>query len=141
MQYRTLGRTGLRVSEMGVGGAQVGIRNYTETWEPTGEAEQQSILDALNRALDLGLNYIDTAPAHGDGVSEEVLGRVVGKRREECIVASKTSARDPEGITASVENSLRRLRTDSPAASCTRRSFKEWGSPSCGRSPAVSSNG
>ncbi len=112
MQYRTLGRTGLRVSEIGFGGAQVGIPNYMETWDPTGVAEQQSVLDALEHALDLGLNYLDTAPGYGDGISEEVLGRVVGRRRSECIVATKTSARDPRGIAASVEASLRRLRTE-----------------------------
>ena len=112
MQYRTLGRTGLRVSEIGFGGAQIGIANYIEKWNPTAEREQQSVVDALNRALDLGLNYVDTAPGYGSGVSEEVIGRVVGKRRDECIVATKTGARDLEGIIKSVEASLRRLQTD-----------------------------
>jgi len=112
MQYRTLGRTGLRVSEIGFGGAQVGIANYIERWDPKGYQEQQSIINALNRALDLGLNYIDTAPSYGNGLSEQVLGRVIGRRREECIVATKTGARDPQGIVASVEASLRNLQTD-----------------------------
>ncbi len=112
MQYRTLGRTGLRVSEIGFGGAQVGIPNYMETWDSHGQREQQTIIDALNRALDLGLNYIDTAPSYGDGISEEVLGRVIAKRRDECILATKTSAYDPADILESVENSLRRLQTD-----------------------------
>jgi len=112
MQYRTLGRTGLRVSEVGFGGAQVGIRDYMEKWDPSGEREQQSIVAALNRALDLGLNYLDTAPSYGDGLSEEVLGQVVGQRREECVVATKVSRYEPESIAASVEQSLRRLRTE-----------------------------
>jgi len=112
MQYRTLGRTGLRVSEIGFGGAQVGIPNYMETWDPSGDREQQTIIDALNRALDLGLNYIDTAPAYGDGISEEVLGRVIAKRRDECIVATKVSSYDAQSVIASVENSLRCLQTD-----------------------------
>ncbi len=112
MQYRTLGRTGLLVSEIGFGGAQVGIPDYMETWDPHGQREQQTIIEALDRALDLGLNYIDTAPAYGDGVSEEILGRVIAKRRDECIVATKTGIRDPAGIAASVDNSLRRLQTD-----------------------------
>ncbi len=112
MQYRTLGRTGLRVSEIGFGGAQVGIRNYMETWDPHGEREQQTIIEALNRALDLGLNYVDTAPAYGDGMGEEVLGRVIGRRREECVVATKLSAYDRESVMASAEVSLRRLQTD-----------------------------
>ncbi len=112
MRYRTLGRTGLRVSEIGFGGAQVGIPHYIEEWDPLGEKEQRSVIEALHRALDLGLNYIDTAPGYGDGISEEVIGRVVGRRREECIVATKTSARDYKGIIRSVEGSLRRLQTE-----------------------------
>lgn len=112
MQYRTLGRTGLRVSQLGFGGAQVGIPDYIERWNPEGEREQQSVVEALERALDLGLNYVDTAPGYGSGTSEEVLGRVIARRRAECIVATKTGARDPEGIVRSVEDSLRRLRTD-----------------------------
>jgi aryl-alcohol dehydrogenase-like predicted oxidoreductase len=83
-----------------------------ETWDPTGEKEQQSVIDALNRALDLGLNYIDTAPSYGDGISEEVLGRVIAKRRDECVVATKVSSYHPESVVASAENSLRRLQTD-----------------------------
>jgi aryl-alcohol dehydrogenase-like predicted oxidoreductase len=112
MQYRTLGRTGLTVSEIGFGGAQVGIPNYMETWDPAGEREQQTIIDALNRALDLGLNYVDTAPSYGDGTSEQVLGRVVGKRRDEIVLATKLSSYDRDSVIESAERSLRRLRTD-----------------------------
>jgi len=112
MQYRTLGRTGLRVSEIGFGGAQVGIPNYMEKWDPAGAAEQATIIEALNHALDIGLNYIDTAPGYGNGISEEILGRVIGKRRAECVVATKVSDYDGKSVTASVEHSLRRLQTD-----------------------------
>ena len=112
MQYRTLGRTNLKVSEIGFGGAQVGIPNYMETWDPHGAREQQTILDALDRALDLGLNYVDTAPAYGDGVSEEVLGRIVGKRRDEIVLATKLTDYDGKSVIESAERSLRRLQTD-----------------------------
>lgn len=112
MQYRTLGRTGLRVSEIGFGGAQVGIPNYMETWDPAGAAEQATIIEALNHALDIGLNYIDTAPGYGNGISEEILGRVIGKRRAECVVATKVTNYDGKSVTESVEQSLRRLQTD-----------------------------
>lgn len=112
MQYRTLGRTGLRVSEIGFGGAQIGIPNYMETWDPRGEREQQTITDALNRALDLGLNYVDTAPGYGDGISEEVIGRVVAECLHEMILATKVSSYDGESVVKSAEDSLRRLRTD-----------------------------
>ena len=112
MQYRTLGRTGLRVSEIGFGGAQVGIPNYMEQWDPAGATEQATIIAALNHALDIGLNYVDTAPGYGNGISEEILGRVIGKRRAECVVATKVSNYDGRSVTESVEQSLRRLRTD-----------------------------
>jgi aryl-alcohol dehydrogenase-like predicted oxidoreductase len=112
MQYRTLGRTGLRVSEIGFGGAQVGIPNYMEKWDPAGAAEQATIIEALNHALDIGLNYIDTAPGYGNGTSEEILGRVISKRRAECVVATKVSDYDGKSVIESVEQSLRRLQTD-----------------------------
>jgi aryl-alcohol dehydrogenase-like predicted oxidoreductase len=112
MRYRTLGRTGLRVSEIGFGGAVAGISNYIEAWDPAGSSEQDSVVRALERALDLGYNYLDTAPGYGDGVSEQIFGRVVGRRRAECVVATKTGARDPEGIRRSVERSLRNLCTE-----------------------------
>jgi aryl-alcohol dehydrogenase-like predicted oxidoreductase len=109
MRYRTLGRTGLRVSEVGFGGAPVGIPHYLERWDPEAAAEQDSVERALHRALDLGLNYLDTAPGYGGGTSERLFGRVLARRRGECIIATKTGARDPAGIRASVEASLGRL--------------------------------
>ena len=112
MQYRVLGRTGLRVSEIGFGGAVAGIPHYVETWDTSGASEQQSIVDALNRALDLGINYLDTAPSYGKGISEEVFGRVVGRRRDECTIATKLSEYGPQSILASADRSLRRLQTD-----------------------------
>ena len=112
MQYRTLGRTGLRVSEIGFGGAVVGIANYIEPWDPYDSASQAQVVRALHRALDLGLNYLDTAEGYGDGISEEILGRVIGPRREGCVVATKVTSRDPTAIRAACEASLRRLQTD-----------------------------
>jgi aryl-alcohol dehydrogenase-like predicted oxidoreductase len=112
MQYRALGRTGLEVSEVGFGGAQAGIANYVEPWDVRGAAEQHSVQDALERAIDLGLNYVDTAPAYGDGLSETVLGPVVARHRSSLVVATKVTHREPAAIAASVEGSLRRLRTD-----------------------------
>ncbi|MFQ6040990.1 MAG: aldo/keto reductase, partial [Candidatus Poribacteria bacterium] len=87
MQYRILGRTGLRVSEIGYGGGRV---RQTE--------EHQPIIDTLHRAMDLGLNFFDTAPTYGNGASETIIGKAICHRRNECIVATKTEARDPKGI-------------------------------------------
>lgn len=112
MQHRILGRTGLSVSEIGFGGAVVGITNYLGRHDPADPATAAEVEAALDRALDLGLNFLDTAPAYGNGIGEELYGRVIGRRRAECILSTKFGARDPEGIRHSCEASLRRLRTD-----------------------------
>ncbi|MCD6302210.1 MAG: aldo/keto reductase, partial [Anaerolineae bacterium] len=68
----------------------------------------------IERALELGYNYFDTAPAYGDGRSEELVGWGLSGRRDKVVLATKISSRDwtPEGIRRSVEASLERLRTD-----------------------------
>ena len=112
MRYRTLGRTGLWVSEIGFGGAPAGIAHYIEPWDTTAAAARGSVVRAIRRGLDLGLNYLDTAPGYGGGLGEEIYGEAIAGRRDEVILATKTGARDPAGILQSVEQSLRRLGTD-----------------------------
>lgn len=112
MQYRILGRTGLKVSEIGFGGAPAGIADYLETWDSAAVKERASVVSAIRRALDVGLNYLDTAPGYGTGLGEEIFGEAMAGRRDAVILATKTGARDPVGIVASVEESLRRLGTD-----------------------------
>jgi myo-inositol catabolism protein IolS len=69
---------------------------------------------AIRRALDLGLNFLDTAPAYGSGESERAVAEAIAGRREEVIVATKFShlASRPAEVRTSLEESLRRLRTD-----------------------------
>jgi aryl-alcohol dehydrogenase-like predicted oxidoreductase len=112
MQYRTLGRTGLQVSEIGFGGAPTGIAHYLECWDSAAALERSSVVRAIRRGLDLGLNYLDTAPGYGAGLGEEIFGEAIAGRRDEVVLATKTGARDPTGIVESVEQSLRRLGTD-----------------------------
>ena len=116
MQYRTLGRTGLRVSELGVGGAQIGLKNYMAAWDPASEASARQIERMLERALDLGYSYVDTAPGYGAGRSEEIIGRVARRRRGDFALATKTSAgtwaQGKAEVKAEAEASLRRLQTD-----------------------------
>lgn len=116
MQYRTLGRTGLRVSELGVGGAQIGLKDYMAPWDPASAASVAQIEGMLDRALDLGYNYVDTAASYGAGRSEEIIGRVAGRRRHDFFLATKTSAgawaRGKAEVRAEAEASLRRLQTD-----------------------------
>jgi len=119
VRYRRLGRTGLEVSEIGLGtvelGLDYGVPIAGEHLRPT--AEQATRL--LNRALDLGVTFIDTARAYG--ASEEVIGRALKGRRGEYILASKLAPIREAGqsdqelreeVKASIAESLRMLQTD-----------------------------
>jgi len=82
MQKRRLGRAGLHVSEIGYGAWGIGGSEWMG-------AKDDESLRALHRALDLGVNFIDTALAYGRGHSEEIVGQVARERREEIYVATK----------------------------------------------------
>ena len=114
MRYRMLGRTQLKVSEVGVGGAQFGIANYMGPWDPSGDEGQEAVSATIHRALELGYNYFDTAPGYGDGRGEEMVGEALKGHRDEALIATKVSPSDwtPEGIRRSVADSLRRLQVD-----------------------------
>ncbi len=86
MKYRILGKTGFEVSEISLGTWQVGGR-----W---GEEFDDSNADkTLNRAIDAGVNFLDTADGYGGGLSEKSVGRIVKKRSEKVYVASKCGRR------------------------------------------------
>jgi L-galactose dehydrogenase len=115
MRYRKLGRTGLEVSEVGIGGAPLGIPNYVETWAPDTAEAERSVFDMLHRSIDLGYNYIDTAPSYGEGRSEDLIGRgLSGGLRDSVYLATKIAwqGMDKTAVRQSVEGSLRRLRTE-----------------------------
>jgi aryl-alcohol dehydrogenase-like predicted oxidoreductase len=80
-------------------------------WGEQSEADSGAAVDA---ALDAGVNFFDTAEGYGAGASEEVLGRALGARRKEVVIASKVSGRNlaPAGVAEACEESLRRLGTD-----------------------------
>jgi len=82
MHYRTLGRTGLTVSEIGFGAWGIGKTSWIG-------ADDDESIRALNRAIDLGCNFIDTALGYGDGHSERLVGEVVRSRGETVYVATK----------------------------------------------------
>jgi aryl-alcohol dehydrogenase-like predicted oxidoreductase len=82
MNTRTLGRTGLQVSEIGYGAWGIGGTGWLG-------AEDDESLRALHRAIDLGVTFIDTALGYGDGHSEELVGQVVRERAEDVVVATK----------------------------------------------------
>jgi aryl-alcohol dehydrogenase-like predicted oxidoreductase len=113
MQYRNLGRTGWKVSEISFGAWAIGA-----DW---GTVDDRESLAALHRAIDLGVNFIDTADVYGDGHSEQLIARVRKERAEELIVATKAGRRlsphtadgyNAENLTRFVERSLRNLETD-----------------------------
>ena len=89
-----LGRTGLTVTRLGIGGA------YCESAE------------IYRRAIDAGVNYIDTARAYRDGEDEKVIGTAIKGQRDRLILATKTAARDAKSARAELETSLRMLDVD-----------------------------
>lgn len=120
MQHRTLGRTGLQVTQLGYG--SMGLRG-PKTWgvRVVGDADADIF---LNRVLDAGINFIDTSPDYG--ISEERIGRAIGNRRGEFILATKCGCVyrqhedhleidhvwQPEIVKRNMETSLKRLHTD-----------------------------
>lgn len=110
MQYRTLGRTGERVSELGFGGTGVGMKNYLSDWDPDQQAEAS--IEAVARAVELGVNYFDTAPLYGRGLSEQLFGRALKPFRDQVFLATKVRESSADDVIRSVDQSLERLQTD-----------------------------
>ncbi len=113
MKYRELGRTGWKVSEISFGAWAIG-----GAW---GTVDDEESMAALHRAMDLGVNFFDTADVYGDGRSERLLARLRRERRDEFYVATKAGRRlDPHtatgynraNLTAFVNRSLKNLATD-----------------------------
>jgi aryl-alcohol dehydrogenase-like predicted oxidoreductase len=88
MKYRPLGRTGFEISEVSFGAWAIG-----GTWGSVDDAES---MKALHRALDLGVNFFDTADVYGDGRSEKLLARLRRERKEPFFVTTKAGRRAPE---------------------------------------------
>ena len=111
MQYNSLGRTGLNVSRVGFGGGGIG-----QVW---GATTRDEAVRAVHRALDLGINYFDVAPAYGNGKAEEALGIALEGRSEEVIIGTKVRvpgddlANATAAVQRSMETSLRLLKRDS----------------------------
>jgi aryl-alcohol dehydrogenase-like predicted oxidoreductase len=110
MKYRELGRTGWKVSEVSFGAWAIG-----GTWGPVNDKES---LAALHKAVEMGVNFIDTADVYGDGRSERLVGELCRESKEQIYVATKTGRRlnphtadgyNKKNITAFVERSLKNL--------------------------------
>ena len=118
MNYRRLGRTGLQVSEISLGTVELGLDYGVPVGAEHLRPAEQDAARLLNRALDLGINFIDTARVYG--TSEEVIGRALKTRRSEFVLCSKVAAPSPDvtgpalvrHVRASIAESLRCLQTD-----------------------------
>lgn len=113
MEYRPLGRTGVQVSPLCLGAMMFG---------PWGNDDRADAVRIIHRALDAGINFVDTADVYSAGVSEEIVGEALTGRRDDVFLATKffmPMGEDPNArggsrrwIFREVESSLRRLRTD-----------------------------
>ncbi len=99
---RPFGRTGVRVPVLAFGSGSRFLMYK----------EEDKALQALNKAIDLGITYVDTAAAYGDGASEERVGKVMKTRRKEVFLASKINERDPEKVKRTIDRTFRLLQTD-----------------------------
>ena len=121
MNYRTLGESGVEVSEVGFGAWVVG----TDWW---GDRDEQQAIEMVRHALDQGITFFDTGDVYGHGASEEIIGQALGDRREDVTIATKIGYDfynnpqaghgelpkkvSPEWIETAIERSLERLDTD-----------------------------
>ncbi|MFC1508643.1 aldo/keto reductase [Candidatus Omnitrophota bacterium] len=97
VEYRTLGRTGLKVSAIGLGGSRT---------------DQPSV---VKRALDLGINFVDTGRMYAGGRNEEMIGKVIRDVRKDIVIQSKIDQRiqnDAKAMEKSIDDSLKALQTD-----------------------------
>src|SRR5205809_1325619 len=113
MEYRILGRTGVKVSAQCLG---------TMMFGPWGNTDEDECVRMIHDSLDAGVNFVDTADVYGEGRSEEIVGKALEGRRDEVVLATKVHGEMGKGpnergnsrlwIMREVEASLRRLGTD-----------------------------
>ncbi|GAB6281284.1 MAG: aldo/keto reductase [Ignavibacterium sp.] len=119
MRMRFLGNTGVKVSELCFGAMTFGGRGY---WKVVGEVEQKEANELVNIALDGGINFFDTADVYSEGRAEEILGKALGNKRKDVVLATKVRGRVGNGpndvglsrlhIIEGCNASLKRLGTD-----------------------------
>ncbi|MBV9789110.1 MAG: aldo/keto reductase [Chloroflexi bacterium] len=120
METRQLGQTDLQITPIGFGAWAIGGGEWAGGW---GSQDDRESIAAIQRALELGINWIDTAPAYGLGRSEQVVARALKGRSERPYIFTKCAIRwredrsiynslTAESVREEVENSLRRLETD-----------------------------
>lgn len=118
LEANALGRTKTSVTRIGFGGAPAGLTNYLEDYSPAEAEQREGVIAAIGRAVELGINYFDTAAAYGSGESEKIFGEGLAAagatssdRRADIYVATKVSHNEPDPR-GSIERSLENLRLD-----------------------------
>ncbi len=119
MKFNTLGKSGLKVSELCFGTMTFGGTGY---WKVMGEQTQNDANDLVNMAIEAGINFFDTADVYSTGIAEEMLGKALGAKRKDLIVATKVRGKMGPGpndvglsrkhIIEGCDASLKRLGTD-----------------------------
>ncbi len=119
MKMRYMGNTGIKVSELCFGAMTFGGKGY---WKYVGELVQKDASELVSLALDGGINFFDTADVYSEGLSEEMLGKALGSRRKDIVLATKVRGRTGQGpndvglsrwhIIENCNASLKRLGTD-----------------------------
>lgn len=113
MEYSVLGNTGKKVSRIGFGGAVAGLKNYLHAYDPGTEESLNSIVAAIDKALELGINYFDTAPGYGNGTSEKMFGIALeGVEKSKIFLATKVGFGNYDDTMRSIERSLKNLKRD-----------------------------
>ncbi|MDO9580578.1 MAG: aldo/keto reductase [Bacteroidales bacterium] len=116
MEYKRLGSTNLEISRIGFGCWAIGGHGY-------GSVDDQESVKAIQKALDMGVNFFDTADVYGFGHSEEILSKALGSQRDKVIIATKFGVNwdnngktykdcSPKRIVKALDGSLRRLKID-----------------------------
>ena len=113
MEKVRFGNTDMTVFKIALGGYPFAGVNKAQGWDPYSAEGRKEAVRTVNAALDMGINYIDTAPGYGAGHSEGIIGDVMATRRDQCYLATKVPwACKKQDIFDSFESSLKRLKTD-----------------------------
>jgi uncharacterized protein len=111
METSYFGRTGVSVSRLGFGGTPAGLANYLQDYSPQDSRQRSQVVQAVQRAVELGITYFDTAPGYGQGESEAIFGVALQGVQKDLFLATKVNRTDREPQ-RSVEASLQRIRRD-----------------------------
>ena len=113
MERMRFGNTDMTVFKIALGGYPFSGVHKAQGWDPYSTDGRKEAIRTINTALDLGINYIDTAPGYGNGHSESIIGDVMTTRRSECYLATKVPWDcGKKELFESFEASLKRLQTD-----------------------------